>query len=118
MSRQTQRVHEHLGCAMCMAMNSRAVLAFAALVVILGAAITNVVQGATSLTLVVIASTIVLIILIWFLFDGEKETGSAGSTAIKTSKSIGTITAGMEGENPPDTDLPDPLDAGFDVPLL
>ena len=101
-----------------MAMNSRAVLAFAALVVILGAAITNVVQGATSLTLVVIASTVVLIILIWFLFDGEKEPGSAGSTAIKTSQSIGKVTAGMEGENPPDADLPDPLDAGFDVPLL
>ena len=101
-----------------MAMNSRAVLAFAALVVILGAAITNVAQGATSLTLVVIAITIVLIILIWFLFDSEKGTGLAGSTAIKTSQSIGTITAGMEGENPSDTDLPDPLDAGFDVPLL
>jgi len=101
-----------------MAMNSRAVLAFAAFVVVLAAAILNVLQGATSLTLVVIASTIVLIILIWFLFDGEKEPSSAGATAIKTSQSIGTITAGMEGSNPPESELPDPLDAGFDVPLL
>ena len=103
---------------MCMAMNSRAVLAFAALVVILGAAILNVAQGATSLTLVVIASTIVLIILIWFLFDGEKETAMTGSTAIKTSQSIGTITTSMDGETLLDTELPDPPDAGFDVPLL
>ena len=101
-----------------MAMNSRAVLAFAAFVVVLAAAILNVLQGATSLTLVVIASTIVLIILVWFLFDGEKESVAAGSTAIKTSQSIGTITAGMQGENLPETELPDPLDAGFDVPLL
>lgn len=103
---------------MCMAMNSRAVLAFAAFVVVLAAAILNVLQGATSLTLVVIASTIVLIILVWFLFDGEKESVAAGSTAIKTSQSIGAITVGMEGENPPENELPDPLDAGFDVPLL
>ncbi|MDG1537060.1 MAG: hypothetical protein P8Q85_00715 [Candidatus Poseidoniaceae archaeon] len=101
-----------------MAMNSRAVLAFAAFVVVLAAAILNVLQGATSLTLVVIASSIVLIILIWFLFDGEKESVSAGSTAIKTSQSIGAITADMEGDNPPGGELPDPLDAGFDVPLL
>ena len=103
---------------MCMAMNSRAVLAFAAFVVVLAAAILNVLQGATSLTLVVIASTIVLIILIWFLFDGEKVSVSDGSTAIKTSQSIGGITASMEGDNPPASELPDPLDAGFDVPLL
>jgi hypothetical protein len=41
-----------------------------------------------------------------------------GSTAIKTSQSIGAITASMDGETPLDTELPDPLDAGFDVPLL
>lgn len=103
---------------MCMAMNSRAVLAFAAFVVVLAAAILNVLQGATSLTLVVIASSIVLLILVWFLFDGEKESVAAGSTVIKTSQSIGAITVGMEGENPPENELPDPLDAGFDVPLL
>ena len=117
-SRQTQRVHEHLGPALRMAMNSRALLAVSAIGVVLAAAILNVAQGATSLTLVVLAITLVLVVFVWFLFDGTQHKTESGSTAIKPTQSIGRGIEEMNGASEPSEDIPDPLDAGFDVPLM
>ena len=118
MSRQTQRVHEHRGSALLMAMNSRALLAMSAIGVVLTAAILNVAQGATSLTLVVLAITLVLVVFVWFLFDGTQQKAESGSTAIKVNKSIGRGIEGMSDASETPEDIPDPLDAGFDVPLM
>ena len=116
--RQTQRVHEHLGRGLRMAMNSRALLAMSAIGVVLCAAIFNVAQGATSLTLMVLAITLVLVVFVWFLFDGSQQKTGSGSTVIKSTQSIGRGFEGMNDTEEPSKDIPDPLDAGFDVPLM
>ena len=86
--------------------------------VVLCAAIFNVAQGATSLTLMVLAITLVLVVFVWFLFDGSQQKTGSGSTVIKSTQSIGRGFEGMNDTEEPSKDIPDPLDAGFDVPLM
>ena len=75
-------------------------------------------QGATSLTLVVLAITLVLVVFVWFLFDGTQQNAESGSTAIKVNKSIGRGIGSINDASETPEDIPDPLDAGFDVPLM
>ncbi len=86
--------------------------------VVLSAAIFNVAQGATSLTLMVLAITLVLVVFVWFLFDGSQQMTGSGSTVIKATQSIGRGIEGMNDTAEASEDIPDPLDAGFDVPLM
>lgn len=117
-SRQTQRVHEHRGSGVGMAMNSRALLTMSAIGVVLSAAIINVAQGATSLTLVVLAITLVLVVFVWFLFDVTQQKIGPRSTAIRPTQSIGRGIERLNDTSETPENIPDPLDAGFDVPLM
>ena len=119
LQRQTQRVHEHHGHRKHMAMNSRVLLAASAIGAVLIAAISNVLQGGTTLTLLLLASTLTLVVLIWFMFSGKAKSPSSGSTLIRAQHSIGKGTAPHSKVNQSNEQhLPDPLEAGFDAPLM
>ena len=116
---QTQRVHEHRGYPPLMAMNSRILLAGAAIGAVFIAVITNILQGGTSLVLVVFAGCVILAALVALLFTGKQDKTASGSTSISTGQSIVRNTGGMkDATSSVQEDLPDPLDAGFDVPLM
>lgn len=116
---QTQRVHEHRGYPPLMAMNSRMLLAGAAIGAVFIAVITNILQGGTSLLLVVFAGCVILVALVGLLFTGKQKKTASGSTSIPHEKSIARNTGGLKGAGSPVQEhLPDPLDAGFDVPLM
>ena len=118
MRRQTQRVHEHHGHPTTMVVNSRAVLATAAVLAVLAAVISNVLGGGTTFGFIVLALSLILAVFIWLLFDSEETTSSA-STIIPVQNSIGRVSASQSAvESTPEQDLPDPLDSGIDVPLL
>lgn len=116
---QTQRVHEHRGYPLLMAMNSRMLLAGAAIGAVFIAVITNILQGGTSLLLVVLAGCVILVALVGLLFTGKQNKVASGSTSILPAESIVRNTGGVKNDSSPvQEDLPDPLDAGFDVPLM
>lgn len=116
---QTQRVHEHRGYPPLMAMNSRILLAGAAIGAVFIAVITNILQGGTSLLLVVFAGCVILAALVALLFTGKQNKTASGSTSISPGKSIVRNTGGIkDAATSVQEDLPDPLDAGFDVPLM
>jgi len=117
--RQTQRVHEHHGHPKHMAMNSRVLLAASAIGAVLIAAISNVVQGGTTLTLLLVASTLTLVFLIGSMFNGKAKNPSSGSTLIRAPDSIGKAPALHKNEQSSNEQhIPDPLEAGFDAPLM
>ncbi len=118
LQRQTQRVHEHHGHRKHMAMNSRVLLAASAIGAVLIAAISNVLQGGTTLTLLLLASTLTLVVLIWFMFSGKAKSPSSGSTLIRAQHSIGTTAQHSKVNQSNEQHLPDPLEAGFDAPLM
>lgn len=100
-------------------MNSRVLLAASAIGAVLIAAISNVLQGGTTLTLLLLASTLTLVVLIWFMFSGKAKSPSSGSTLIRAQHSIGKGTAQHSKVNQSNEQhLPDPLEAGFDAPLM
>ena len=102
-----------------MAMNSRVLLAASAIGAVLVAAISSVLQGGTTLTLLLLASTLTLVVLIWFMFSGKAKSPSSGSTLIRAQHSIGKGTAQHSKVNQSNEQhLPDPLEAGFDAPLM
>ena len=102
-----------------MAMNSRVLLAASAIGAVLVAAISSVLQGGTTLTLLLLASTLTLVMLIWFMFNGKAKKPSLGSTLIRAQNSIGKGPAQHPNGNLSDEQhLPDPLEAGFDAPLM
>ena len=102
-----------------MVVNSRAVLATAAVLAVLAAVISNVLGGGTTFGFIVLALSLILAVFIWLLFDTEAETTSPASTIIPVQNSIGRVSASQSAvESTPEQDLPDPLDSGIDVPLL
>jgi hypothetical protein len=102
-----------------MAMNSRTLLVLTAIGIVLAAAIGDVVQGGTAFSLIVLAITLTVVVFIWFLFNGTKEADRNGSTAIKTMHSIGRGAESLDDhQEAPNNDLPDPLEAGIDMPLM
>ena len=102
-----------------MVVNSRAVLATAAVLAVLAAVVSNVLGGGTIFGFIVLALSLILAVFIWLLFDSEEETTSSASTIIPVKNSIGRVPASQSAvESTPGQDLPDPLDSGIDVPLL
>lgn len=119
MHRQTQRVHEHRGSRTTMVVNSRALLATAAVIVLLGAVISNVLDGGSTFEFIVLALGLILAAFIWLLFDSKANSASSGSTVISVNHSIGRGAAGTQhATSTTEEELPDPLDSGIDVPLL
>lgn len=119
LSRQTQRVHEHRGYPLPMAMNSRTLLAGTAIGVVFIAVINNILQGGSTLLLVVLAGCLILASFIWLLFGGKQKERTVAATSIRLEDSIIRGTGGINSsEETVEQAIPDPLDAGFDVPLM
>ena len=76
-----------------MVVNSRAVLATAAVLAVLAAVISNVLGGGTTFGFIVLALSLILAVFIWLLFDSEDETTSSASTIIPVQNSIGRVSA-------------------------
>jgi len=119
LSRQTQRVHEHRGHPIPMAMNSRTLLAGTAIGAVFIAVINNILQGGSTLLLVVLAGCVILASFIWLLFAGKQKERTVAATSIGLEDSIIRSTGGIySSEESVEQAIPDPLDAGFDVPLM
>lgn len=102
-----------------MAMNSRTLLAGTAIGAVFVAVINNILQGGSTLLLVVLAGCLILAAFIAFLFAGKQKERTVAATSIPVTNSIIRGTGGINSsEEAVDQAIPDPLDAGFDVPLM
>jgi len=117
--RQTHRVHEHLGPSLGMVVNSRTLLATTALGAVCAAVVLNVLRGGSTIVFMVLAISLILGSFIWFLFNSTQASPEKGATVIRAEHSIGRSAKSMEQSEPEaQQHLPDPLEAGIDVPLF
>ena len=117
--RQTQRVHEHRGPSLGMVVNSRTLLATTALGAVCAAVVLNVLRGGSTIVFMVLAISLILGSFIWFLFNSTQASPEKGATVIRAEHSIGRSAKLMEQSEPEaQQHLPDPLEAGIDVPLF
>ena len=115
---QMQRVHEEHGRVGIMATVSRRLLFIAAVLLLVTSIGINVTSGGSTLLIVALGLGLIFVTLAWTLFDApSKPTVSRGSTPIKSQYSMGKSSLDNHRENQ-EQSLPDPLESGFDIPLM
>lgn len=117
MSLQMQRVHEEHGRERFMATLSRRLLPSAAISILLAAIVLNVSKGGSSLIVVIFGLGLIFVVFTWYLFEASSRTIERGSSPIKAEYSSGqplNTFSSQEQHN----ELPDPVEAGFEIPLL
>ncbi len=117
MSLQMQRVHEEHGRERLMATLSRRLLPSAAILILLAAIVLNVSTGGSSLIVVIFGLGLIFVVFTWYLFEASSRTIDRGSSPIKAEYSSGkplNTFSSQEQHN----ELPDPVEAGFEIPLL
>ncbi len=115
---QMQRVHEEHGRETSMATVSRRLLLLAAMFFFVVAIGINLASGGSTLVVVASGLGLIFIVFAWSLFDASSEaTATSGATPIKANYSTGTTLKNPQSE-PIEESLPDPLDSGFDIPLM
>lgn len=114
---QMQEVHEQRGCVASMAVSSRGVLAAAALTMVLTALGLNVADGGSSLLVVAVGSCIILLVFTWYMFEASSKSTKHGSTVVKASYASGTSHT-LDSQDSLQHELPDPLEAGIEIPLM
>ena len=117
MSLQMQRVHEEHGRESFMATLSRRLLPSAAISILLAAIVLNVSKGGSSLIVVIFGLGLIVVVFTWYLFEASSRTNERGSSPIKAEYSSGqplNTFPSQEQHN----ELPDPVEAGFEIPLL
>ena len=100
-----------------MAVSSRRLLVVAALVIVFAALGINIADGGSAFLVVAAGSLMILAGFAWFMFEASSTTKKTGSTIIKASHSHGAG-KNLNSHEPQQKELPDPLDSGFDIPLM
>ena len=101
-----------------MATVSRRLLVLAAILLLVAGLGINIAEGGSKLLVVAAGFTVIFLILSWSLFDASsKSTKPQGSTPIKSSYSAGKSVSELQNEKQ-EQQLPDPLESGYEIPLM
>tara|TARA_B110000196_G_C21016777_1_gene600714 strand:- start:513 stop:926 length:414 start_codon:yes stop_codon:yes gene_type:complete len=115
---QMQRVHEEHGRVETMATVSRRLLLAAAVILFIAGVGLKIASGGSTLLIVASGLGLIFIVLAWSLFDdSSKSSLSKGSTPIKANYSSGSTLQNLQNEHQEQA-LPDPIESGFDIPLM
>lgn len=117
MSLQMQRVHEEHGCETLMATLSRRLLPSAAILILLVAIGLNISTGGSVLTVAIFGFGLIMVVFSWYLFEATSRSNERGSSPIKAKHASGK-TLDKFASSELDSELPDPLEAGFEIPLM
>ena len=117
MSLQMQRVHEEHGCERLMATLSRRLLPSAAVLILLAAIGLNVSTGGSVLTVAIFGFGLIMVVFSWYLFEASSRSNERGASPIKANYASGKPIDKF-ASNEHDSELPDPLEAGFEIPLM
>lgn len=113
-----QRVHEEHGCVGTMATVSRRLLLVAAVFLFIAGVSLKIASGGSTSLIVVSGLGLIFVALAWSLLDDSSESSlSKGSTPIKANYSSGTTIPNFHNEHQEQA-LPDPIESGFDIPLM
>lgn len=112
-----QEVHEEHGRVRYMAVGSRRLLVIAAFCIVFAALGINIADGGSAFLVVAAGSFMILAGFAWFMFEATSSTKETGSTAIKAAYSLGEEKS-LNSQETQQKELPDPLDSGFDIPLM
>ena len=101
-----------------MATISRRLLVVAAILLISVGIAINIADGGSTLLVAAAGFTLIFAILAWSLFDvSSKASKVYGSTPIQSEYSIGKPLGELQSELQEQT-LPDPLESGYEIPLM
>jgi len=115
---QKQRVHEEHGRKNAMAAVSRRLLLLTAFILLIAGVGLKIASGGSTLLAVASGLGFILVVLAWSLFDDtSKPSTLKGSTPIKANYSSGKALQNSQAE-PQEQTLPDPLESGFEIPLM
>lgn len=112
-----QRVHEEHGCETFMATLSRRLLPSAAILILLAAIGLNISTGGSVLTVAIFGFGLIMVVFSWFLFEASSRSRERGSSPIKANYASGKP-QNKFASSEQDKELPDPLEAGFEIPLM
>ena len=101
-----------------MATVSRRLLVLAAILLLVAGLGINIAEGGSKLLVVAAGFTVIFLILSWSLFDASsKSSKPQGSTPIKSNYSAGQSVSELHNERQ-EQRLPDPLESGYEIPLM
>ena len=101
-----------------MATVSRRLLLLAAVFLLIVGVGLKVASGGSTLLVVGTGLGLIFVVLAWSLFDASsKSSRTKGSTPIKVNYSTGKTLKSLQAEHQEQT-LPDPLESGFEIPLM
>ena len=101
-----------------MATVSRRLLVLAAILFLVAGLGINIAEGGSALLVVAAGLAVIFLILAWSLFDASSNSSKVqGSTTIKSNYSTGQSMSELNSENQ-DQQLPDPLESGYEIPLM
>ncbi len=113
-----QRVHEEHGRVSTMATVSRRLLILAAVFLPIAGVGLKIASGGSTLLAVASGLGFIFVILAWSLFgDSSESPMNKGSTPIKANYSSGKVLQQSQTETQ-EQSLPDPLESGFEIPLM
>ena len=113
-----QRVHEEHGRVNTMATVSRRLLILAAVFLPIAGVGLKIASGGSTLLAVAFGLGFIFVVLAWPLFNDSSESSmNKGSTPIKANYSSGKALQDSQTEHQEQT-LPDPLESGFEIPLM
>ena len=117
MSLQMQRVLEEHGCERLMATLSRRLLPTAAILILIAAIVLNISTGGSSLIVAIFGLGLIFVVFTWYLFEASSRTSERGSSPIKAQYASGQPLNKFSSQEQ-HNELPDPVEAGFEIPLL
>ncbi len=101
-----------------MATVSRRLLVLTAILLVVAGLGANIAEGGSSLLIAAAGFTVIFMILAWSLFDASPKTSKVrGSTPIQSNYSNGKKLTELQNENE-EHNLPDPLESGYEIPLM
>ena len=112
-----QRVHEEHGRVAAMTTLSRRLLPTAALLILLAALVLNLQSGGSSLTVAIFGLAIISVVLAWYLFEASSRSKPENSSLVKAKFASGQPIERYSGETQ-HSELPDPIESGFEIPLM
>lgn len=112
-----QRVHEEHGRDRTMTAVSRRILPVAAFSTVVVAVTGNLVSGGSTLVVALSGISVIFIVFSWYLFEASSRKRTDVSSPTTPGYSSGTGGEPL-AQNEKESELPDPLEAGFEIPLL
>ena len=113
-----QRVLEEHGCVGTMATVSRRLLIVAGVFLLIAGIGLKIASGGSTLLIAASGFGLIVIVFAWSLFDDSSDQShSKGSTPTKANYSVGKSLQNFQAEREEQA-LPDPLESGFEIPLM